>query len=150
MSEEQPQVYEITNSSDPYTIRGADKAALCVAVLVLGEGRYGLIDEERETLMPNLAFGGDPISWLHGEMGITNLEKYIDKNGELLSDCLDSIIIGSFKDRWLIEKSLERAKCEEDREQILKEWHDKRRSSMNDIGKTARKVAEIFRMHPGS
>jgi hypothetical protein len=149
MSEDHEQVYAITNPSDPYTIKGADKAALCVAVLVLGEGRYGLVDKEGETLMPILAFGGDAISWLHGEMGVTNLERYIEKNGELLADCLGSIIIGDFNDRWLVEKSLENAKCEEDTEQILKEWHDKRRTSLNDIGATARKVAEIFRMHPG-
>lgn len=145
MNEEQS-VYEITNPNDPYTIRGADKAALCVAILILGEGKYGLADEQGETLMPILAFGGDPINWLLENMDILNLESYLDKNGGLLADCLDSVIIGSFEERREIEKKLTTAKCEEDREQILREWHDKRRTSMNDIGDTARKVTEIFRM----
>jgi len=146
MSDER--VYEITNLSDPYTIKGADKAAPCSSCRpYLPSPRISTATQRAgETLMPILAFGGDPINWLLENMDILNLESYLDKNGGLLADCLDSVIIGSFEERREIEKKLTTAKCEEDREQILREWHDKRRTSMNDIGDTARKVTEIFRM----
>lgn len=51
-------IAEIINMSDPYTIRvGEDPMPACVAVLLLGEGRYS-IRHENESILPLFLFGG--------------------------------------------------------------------------------------------
>lgn len=135
-------VAEIVNPSDKYTIKGTP-IILCYAGLFLGEGQYALNTRDGETVLPLMLFGGDPKKFILDEFG-EDFDEYLAAHYTDVADCLDSVMIGGFNAREDAEKALEGMNPEE-REKWLAERHDKRRSSMNDIGGYARKLAAAFR-----
>lgn len=137
-------IYEIINPSDAYTIKSESKAVACLACLMVGEGQYGLQDEEGESLLPFFMFGGDPNTWFKEEFGL-ELGAFIDDSLEEIADCLDTIIIGSINTRQGVEAMLEAISDPVEREKALAAWQDKKRSSMNDIGSHAKALAKAFR-----
>ena len=126
-------VWEIANPSDKYTIKGPFMAC-AVAVAVLGNGAYGI--EGTPVL-----FGWD--GWLK-DKGIEDLSAYIDAHKGEIADALDSVLIGSEADRAEVESALALMPAEK-RAAWLNERHDRRRSSMNNIGGRARKLAAMLR-----
>lgn len=137
-------IAEISNPSDPYTIEvGNDKLPTCIAVLLLGEGAYGLKDESNEFLLPIFLFGGSD-AWL-AKNGITSLDDYIDANAGAIATALESVVIGSRTTRVAFERVLAAVTNDEDRKAARAEWLDENRSSMNDIGGHAMTLAERLR-----
>jgi hypothetical protein len=63
-------IYEIVNPSDPYSIDG-EREAVCAAVLLLGEGMYGVQAQDGERELPVLAFcpGDQPERWWREQFG---------------------------------------------------------------------------------
>ena len=144
-------IYEITNPSDPYTLVADDDKVAMAAVLLLGEGRYGLDREDHAYIMPPM-FGP----------GTEEIEQWLKKNdlypiGEFISShrneiaaALDSVLVGPRWQRHIVAMMLEtleddRAKWEKARES----HHDKNRGSTNDIGRRAWHIAESLRKEPG-
>ncbi|MFI2810174.1 hypothetical protein [Microbulbifer sp. JSM ZJ756] len=59
---------EISNPSDKATIDCSDREAACLAVLILGQGKYGIIDDEGDQGMPIFVFGGVE-EWIEDTFG---------------------------------------------------------------------------------
>jgi len=119
-------VFDIANPSDPYTIKGPFMAC-AIAVAILGNGAYGIKGSP-------VLFGWD--DWLK-EQGIADLGAHIDAHTDEIATALESVLIGSERDREEVESTLAMLP-EEKREEWLAMRHDKQRSSMNDIGGKAR------------
>jgi hypothetical protein len=126
-------VWEIANPSDKYTIKGPFMAC-AIAVAMLGNGAYGIDGTP-------VLFGWD--AWLK-EKGIEDLSAYIDVHKTELAAALDSVLIGSKSDRAEVESALALMPAEK-QAAWLAERHDRRRSSMNNIGGRARKLAAMLR-----
>lgn len=127
------QVYAIHNPSDPYTIKGEFIVA-AVAVALLGNGQYGIDGSP-------ILWGWD--AWLK-EHGIDDLDKYVEDNLEQIATALESVLIGSQADREEVEFTmglLPEADCHK----WIETRHEKRRSSMNDIGGCASSLAASLR-----
>lgn len=137
------EVYEIINPSDKYTIKG-DLKTVALATVMLGQGVYGLHNDKDEQVMPIFIFGGSD-EWFTEQFGQSLQEVSDTADDILLANVFDSVLIGDFADRAAYELGLELIEGEEKREQWWCEWHDKRRSSMNDIGGRAHNYAKKLR-----
>ena len=132
-------ICEIINPSDAYTLKTDDFKMACVAIAVLGNGKIGLkCGEESSPIL----FGWD--DWLK-EQSIDDLGKYIEDHKLKIADILDTVLIGSEGDRIFIEEKTLPSLQEDKRQAWLDDWHERKCSSMNDIGGGARKLAAHFR-----
>jgi hypothetical protein len=150
-------LYEIINMSDPYTIEAKSLDVAFVACLCLGDGQYAFepIDDEGNNV------DAEKIPLFFGSLEQSGIQKWSQEHfGELfqdvvarvrtekrleLADCLDSCLIGDAKDRDTYYAGLKLIDDPAKRQQWLDRWHDKRRSSLNDIGGRAYAIAENFR-----
>lgn len=126
-------VFDIANPSDAYTIKGPFMAC-AIAVAILGNGAYGIKGTP-------VLFGWD--DWLK-QQGISDLSAHIDANADEIATALESVLIGSGQDREEVESTLSMLP-EEKRSEWLAKRHDNRRSSLNDIGGKAQKIAARLR-----
>jgi hypothetical protein len=133
-------IFEIINPSDPYTLVGSKEAAI-VAVTFLGGGKYGLGGEDGNE-MPFLMFmSEDEVdTYFKKVLGMPLLD-WVDNNRTELIECFDSVLIGGKGERQTFEKGLELIDDESKKKAWREEWHDRKRSSMNDIGGRAQDYA---------
>lgn len=137
-------ICEIINPSDPYTLKTEDFVCAAVAIAILGRGNYGLkcFNDGQVTPSTPILFGWD--EWFK-EQGIDDLTKYIFEHEQAMADILDTVIIGNAKDREEVEATL-LLLPEDEREHWLSQRHHNRRcSSLNDIGKAAKAWAMKLR-----
>ncbi len=128
--------WEIINPSDHYTIEAEDFEAAAIATLLLGEGSYGLRPEHDDgDELPVFLFGGFEEWWAERYPGGEEFGDRIEARRVDIADVLDSVTIGSRKE-W------EQAKAHG---VPREEYHDVRRSSLNDIGARAWRMAERLR-----
>lgn len=150
-------VYEIINPSDKYHIIG-ERDVCCAATLILGQGLYGLdavgvllgsdiyniistvVDSDS---MPVFIMGG-AAEWFREKFGV-ELENFIDTHKPEIAKAMDSVMIGTLGERRLLEKLLAATPNETERESIINNWHEYRRSSMNDIRAWAVKYRDALR-----
>lgn len=136
-------LYEICNPSDRYSIVSDSEVVACVAVMLLGEGAYPLTGKtatgEERTVCPAFMFGGDPVKWMQDTYA-TSIDDVIAYQKPQLAEVLDSVRIGDPSER----ASMQDAEIALGREWMLKR-HDEKRSSINDIGRRAWKLAERLR-----
>jgi len=111
-----------------------------VAVLLLGRGNLGLSSEKEEHHTPIL-FGWD--EWL-SDQGISDLSLFFHENKTAIADALASVRIGRRRDR-LAEAAATKYMSAEGAERYRAEIHDRRRSSLNDIGNRAWQLAKRLR-----
>lgn len=135
-------IFEIANPSDAYTIEG-EILPCGVATMFLGEGKYGLKDERGETAMPIFLFGGHE-PWLK-ENGGESLDAYVSGHRAEIATALESVLIGDFADRKRMLGVLACISDPVERAAAQAAWHDERRSSMNDIGARAVRLAKRLR-----
>lgn len=133
---------EIVNPSDAYTIDGTDTQAACAAILILGEGKYGLLNSDGDRVMSVFLFGGHE-EFCQQMFGGT-IDNYIDGHKADIAAALDTVRIGSIGDREELEEALE-AMAPSKRAAFLEKRNDNRRTSMNDIGSRAAKYAKLLR-----
>lgn len=137
-------IYEISNPSDAYTLVCDDFKVAAAAVLLLGEGHYGLKPLDHNAPgVPIFIFGGAD-AWLK-ENGLDPLGDFIDAHRLAIAACLESEMIGDASDRATFTKMLDAISSSEDRERARLAYHDERRSSLNNIGKRARAIAKRLR-----
>lgn len=134
-------IYDISNPSDPYTLKADDFATATAAVLLLGRGHYGLTSEDGTLEVPLFLLGGSE-AWLE-EQGFT-IPGLIDGHELEIAQVLDSVLIGTFGARREVESALAKM-SPEDGEKWLAERHERKRSSMNDIGAQAKAIAKTLR-----
>lgn len=121
-------IYELINYSDPYTLESDDEAAVCLATLLLGSGKYGLRDPNGDTVMPILFFGG------HDEWCLARYGKTVD------------VLLNS-TDKTKIIMALDSVLLGEDREISLRmseKQRDRLRTSLNNIGAYAKSLVKAI------
>jgi hypothetical protein len=137
-------LYGIINPGDPYTMEAEDPEIATAACLLLGDGAYGLEDEHGDSVedCPMLRFmpADRARGWVAERYGDQGLAGYAKANREAVRACLRSVLIGDFEDRKLMARVLGAISDPADRAKAEFEWHDSRRSSMNDIGASAAKL----------
>lgn len=133
-------ICEIINPSDPYSLRCENFNCGAVAIALLGCGQLGLHSMNGVEQSPIL-FGWD--DWFK-ERGIEDLSKFADEHTEEMAEILESVLIGSPRDREELELAIS-AIPEERRAEWLAKRHDDKRSSLNDIGGAAASVAQRLR-----
>lgn len=141
-------LYAIINPSDAYTFIGANDLVAGLAVLILGEGQYGCArinpdDYNEETQVLPIMIFGEPdniTAWVLEHSDYPSFEAAMENNLWQVASALDSVVIGDANDRALYQSA--RAKMSEtDQATYAEEWHDKKRSSLNDIHKSARAIS---------
>jgi hypothetical protein len=140
-------VYELRNMSDPYTLVCDDDTLAAVAAICLGEGAYLLFRDGHEgSVAPLLMFGGEKEldDWCASK-GIVALDEYIKSHAEALAATLGSVLIGDRKDRQVFEEMTQLMSSDRDRERARSVWHERKRTSMNDIGARAYAMAKHLR-----
>ena len=137
-------IYEIINPSDPYTMVCKDVRIAQAAGLLLGNGKYGLRDEDGKDTLPLLLFG-TALPWVAKEFGsMEEFQEYIGANLIEIANCLETVMSFGREERVAYDEAIktmapEQAKAYRDK------VHDKNRSSMNDIGGYAWQLAENMR-----
>jgi hypothetical protein len=135
-------LYEISNPSDACTVVAEEDAVACVAVMLLGEGMYGL-DLGGGKSMPVMILGADPDRWLQEECGRT-IDDVLKRNLDEVIACLESLLYGTPAERFAFEESLEWI-AEDQRAVAIAGWQDENRTSMNNIGRRAEQLAKALR-----
>lgn len=135
-------VCEIINPSDPYTIECESFLIGAVAVYILGGDKMALQREEGDDGTPIL-FGREGEEWI-ADRGVPDVAAFVDQNKLALADALASVRIGSVRERSQNAVAIAHMTVV-DAEKYLAEFHDKRRSSMNDIGGRAWQLAKRLR-----
>jgi hypothetical protein len=141
-------LYKIINMSDPYTIEANSLDVAVIACVLLGGGQYAFDPlEDGGTKIPMFAFGGTD-EWCKEQFGKTlaEVDEIVrrDKLAEL-ADCFDSCLIGSLGERELFFDAIKPITDPKERHDYWFKYHDKRRSSMNDIGGRAKALAKRMR-----
>ncbi len=134
-------LYEIINMSDAYTIECPSLDIAFTVCILLGEGQYGMQSLEDESLkVPIFLFGGveEWCSEKFGSAANAVLRSTLDDKAAEVATSLESCVIGDRSDREMFTNTLALIDDPEKREQFKAQWHDKNRSSMNDIGKRAK------------
>jgi hypothetical protein len=146
-----PVVYEIVNPSDPYTLASADRGVACATGLLLGEGRYGLTvlsgpdGAEGAEGLPIFLFNADEcLPWFQAQFGM-GFGEFLAAHRAAIAECLESVRIGSLADRVTYQAGLDLITEEANRVVWRDRWHEQRRSSMNNIGGAACRLAAQLR-----
>lgn len=146
LDEKPPRVWEIITPSDPYTMVSADPivAALAMLCLLHWRGAAHTVDEPRiET--PFFPFGIEAQVAEETVQAMTGqtIEQAIKRRHRAIIQALDSVLIGTPRDRALFEAAT-RYMTPRDATAFRAEWHNIRRTSLNNIGKRAWDLAERF------
>ncbi len=134
-----PTYGEIINPSDAYTICVDDRKAACIAVFSLGLGQYSIQGPDGTDVLPMFFFGGFREWFL--ETFDDDADQYVEDNRGAVAAALESVCIGNRRERDLIAMHVP----EEGKAAFFEDWHDKHRSSMNDIGGRAAAMAAALR-----
>lgn len=143
-------IYNIINPSDRVSFEANDLRIAQVACLLLGEGQYGLRNEEGEEVLPILVFGGAS-EWLFENGFIEDpndhqgLNAFVEANKEALAAVLETTIVA---DTPAAREKAKEFALQGDYLQGLQQWNDAKRSSMNDIAGRAFALARHFRGEP--
>lgn len=127
-------IWEISNPFDPYTIETDSFQAALAAVLIVGQGRYGLNPLDGGPKMFPVLFGDLPDE-TYAAANVKSAEELMAwmnaaaENNEAVAAALDGVRIG--RDRLSPLQS--------------KTDHDSHRSSISDIARFAWKYAEALR-----
>lgn len=129
---------EIVNPSDLCHIRGEDRLAAQMAILLISSGRYALTDQDGNRVLPILMFG--PVPWLI-ENGIVSseetakddVEAWRSANWERLEKVLRTVTYGSRAECESQELALSLIDDSEKRKQFILANDDRRRTSLNQI-----------------
>lgn len=140
-------IYEIANPCDAVTIEAEDSVLAAVAVVVLGNGTYGLYDEDERVVLPIFLLEKPEklVAWLteHG-IDSNKMDDFYAKNGEEVAKILESVVYGKINDRRALTAMTEKMSTT-DRLDATSKWNESRRSSTRNIGADARNLAMAFR-----
>ena len=133
--------YELINPSDPYTFIAADYETAALTVFCLGPA-YGARPKDGGEEVPIFIFGG-AVDW-YKEKFLHTPDDGLDEKGQAVADALASMMLGDFEDRRRYELALSSIDDPEKKARFIDGWQDGR-SSLNDIGGEAHKLAERMR-----
>lgn len=135
--------YELVNPSDPYTFLAADHETAALAVFLLGTA-YGATQKDRTEGedVPIFILGGG-VEWYTEKFSRSPDDGLAAKQSEV-AEALGSMMLGHFEDRRRYNAALEAIDDPEKKAKFIADWQDGR-SSLNDIGTKAHRIAEILR-----
>lgn len=132
-------IYELINPSDPYTFEAPNievaGVVACGLSSAFGAKRVGDDVEESSPIL---------YGWLEWEKANGIDVDWLDENRAAIADALDSFMIGSLESRRDVEVML--AEIPEDkRERIKLDRQHRHRTSLNQIGEYAYRLAKRLR-----
>ena len=130
--------YELINPSDSYTFIAPDAEVAALVVFSLST-MYAAKSEDGKTEIPIFMFGGGK-EWYVEQFKRTPDDGIVARKEEL-ADSLSSFMLGGFKDRKRYNAALSAITDDEKRKEFIELWQDER-SSLNDIGTIAHRLAE--------
>lgn len=133
--------YEFINPSDPYTFEAEDHETASLTVFLLGTV-FGAKPETGNDEVPLFVFGGAG-RWFERKFDHSVTDGLKAKQ-LAVATALDSFMLGDFNDRHKYNAALDAIDDDQKREQFKTEWQDGR-SSLNDIGSYAHKLANDIR-----
>lgn len=148
-------IYEITNPSDPITLRAASPTVAALAAAVLGEGAYGVQDAQGATVLPVLLLAGPNATkeaLLKVGIDVADFDGVMTTYMVRLISALESVQACPVVDRNAYE--LHTGNVFDDERgapvtaplrELRKLYCEKRRSSMNNICAKAWHLAEVLR-----
>ena len=140
-------LFTITNPSDPYTMVAPDLETAALSALLIGQGQYGLdeLTGDKSGNMPIFLLSGHD-EWFVKQFGhnfSASLDAVCDtpaRRAELVK-ALASVRIGDAADRRVFDAAANDCKDIEAFQAVLDGIHDSQRTSENDIGRHAWKLA---------
>lgn len=143
-------IFELINPSDAYTFEAKNHLAAALATVFVGNGNYGAdqVDGAGDFKVPPFLFGGAD-EWFCEKFGATfqDVLNRLETSDMLdLADALDSFLIGDYHCREHYQLALESAV---DKQAFRDDWHNRHRSSMNNIGLQAWALAKNIREKEG-
>lgn len=137
-------LFDIINPSDPYTMKADSLLTAAVAICLLGEGKLAIKQLDGDANVPIFLFGGHD-EWFTKNLGGT-FQAVLNNvtDSPELADCLDSVLLGGQEERQQFEQELQLLEPEQ-RDEYRNLWHDERKSSDNDIGRRAWRMAQHLR-----
>lgn len=136
-------LYDLINPSDPYTLRTEFFEIAAQVCILLSEGQYGLKPLEPGGEDVPIFLFTDPDPWFIEHFGRSlndSLSHVLANQGPALAAAFRSVVLGSPHDREEFEASLKGLEPQH-HERFRKEWDQKRRSSLNNIGACAQQYA---------
>jgi hypothetical protein len=145
-------IFDIINPSDACLMISDDFEAAAVAICLLGEGKYGLEQLDAKPLdkpleVPMFLFGGHE-EWFKTTFGHdfeTSAKIYRDQKTDALASALDSVVYGKLSDLKAYDDAMELITQVDGRNEFKRRWNDRKRGSMNNIGKRAYALAKALR-----
>lgn len=154
-------LFEIVNPSDKVLIESDDETVAAFAVLLLGNGMFGLRradapsrpmrsqeDYQDDTVLPILGFSGigGLDAWLHakGICSPQDMETWQREHVRQLADCYGSAFYGSPSEKRALDDALAGLPADEIKKRRAA-YNDKRRSSMTNIGSACAAYEKHFR-----
>ena len=134
-------IVELQNPSDAVTFEMDDVKIAGVAILILGNGAYGL-EDDTGTVVPIMLFGTHE-KWLK-EQQINDLGEFVHANLIPMADFLESVCYGHRSEREAVEVACRRMSPQNAEEHRFW-WNNKKRTSLNDIGKGCLALAKQLR-----
>ena len=135
-------IYEIINPSDPYTLEADEPSVACAACLLLSPA-FGLRSQDDSVNMPPARFAGYQ-EWFE-EHFHANVDKFIKSHLLEIVAVLDSVLIGEAQDRIDFYEALKLTDDPAKKQQWREQYLARRRSSMNNIGGEAMRMADGIR-----
>ena len=135
-------IWEIINPSDKYTMVAESFEVAAVACCFLGNGQYGAEEVDGERRVPIFIYG-DVDAWFHKQFG-ASFDECAERSQTEAAAALGTVIIGDAAGRDAYESGLALIDDPKKKKQWRDRWHDKRRSSMNDIGKRAQQLSKAM------
>lgn len=130
--------YEFINPSDPYTFLAKNFEIATLTVFVIGT-QYGAKSKDGSEEVPVFFLGGSD-EWYQEQFGRT-VEEGINTYKKEIAEALASFMLGDFEDRKRYDAALNAITDPDKKKEFIEVWQDGR-SSINDIGTYAHKIAE--------
>lgn len=135
------------NPSDSYTFYAETPEIARFVALLLGSGMYSAIDATTDEDIGGMVFGlseDRTDEKIKSQLGGLDLTAFLDANIAMAHAALMSVLIGSVKDRQMVEQTIPLL-TDEKREEWLSKYKDRQRSSMNNIQQRAEEWAVILK-----
>lgn len=138
-------LYEIINPSDPYTMETDDREAASLACLLLGSGRYALRSIGGDGWSTPLFIFGGSEEWWAKEFGYPLTEAVERVGRERIATALETVLIGDADDRTRMTDAMSFIDDPAKRQAFRDQQHDRARTSINNIGGRAYRMADSLR-----
>jgi hypothetical protein len=139
-------VYELINPSDTVTFEADSFLIASLATILVGEGQYAAkaVGGSADQNVPFFMFGteDDLQQWFYERFKVSMGQELFKQYAQPVATCLDSFVYGNREDYLAAQAAIT---DEDKRKQNIAEWDDRHRTSMNQLVKRARMLANNIR-----